>query len=165
MVNRQAAGGAPRYPALPPRGITKCVLRGVLRSSDYKLPTKGFRFFPYNWAAFYAILYEFCVAYQLNIIQWLPHKLIIWRTLYPHTLSKKSLASYTYVRNNTVVQQGDNTKKRKLIKKLKAKGARQLRQGGNHEFRESRNGYRFPIPRHTEIDEQLAMEILKQADK
>ncbi len=56
-------------------------------------------------------------------------------------------------------------KKKKLIKKLKAKGALQIRQGGNHEFWESRNGYRFPVPRHAEIDEQLATEILKQADK
>lgn len=56
-------------------------------------------------------------------------------------------------------------KKRELIKKLKAKGARQIRQGGNHEFWESRNGYRFPVPRHAEIEEYTAKGILKQADK
>ena len=55
-------------------------------------------------------------------------------------------------------------KKRKLIKELKAKGAKLIRQGGNHEFWESKNGYRFPVPRHTEIDEYLAKEILIQAD-
>jgi len=41
-----------------------CGSRG--RSSDYKL-LKGFRFFPYNWAAFYATPYAFCVAYKLII--------------------------------------------------------------------------------------------------
>ncbi|MCP4118983.1 MAG: type II toxin-antitoxin system HicA family toxin [Desulfobacteraceae bacterium] len=56
-------------------------------------------------------------------------------------------------------------KKKKLIKTLKEKGAFLIRQGGNHEFWESKNGYRFPIPRHAEIDEQLAKEILKQAEK
>jgi len=55
-------------------------------------------------------------------------------------------------------------KKRKLIKELKAKGAKLIRQGGNHEFWESKQGYRFPVPRHNEIDEYLAKEILKQAD-
>jgi predicted RNA binding protein YcfA (HicA-like mRNA interferase family) len=56
-------------------------------------------------------------------------------------------------------------KKKKLVKELKGKGAKLLRQGGSHEFWESKNGYRFPIPRHAEIDENLAREILKQAEK
>ena len=56
-------------------------------------------------------------------------------------------------------------KKKRLVKELKAKGAKLFRQGGRHEFWESKNGYRFPIPRYTEIDENLAREILKQADK
>ncbi len=55
-------------------------------------------------------------------------------------------------------------KKKKLTKKLKEKEAFLIRQGGNHEFWESRKGYRFPVPRHTEIDENLAREILKQAE-
>jgi len=40
-----------------------------------------------------------------------------------------------------------------------------IRQGGNHEFWESKQGYRFPVPRHKEINEMLAKEILKQAEK
>jgi predicted RNA binding protein YcfA (HicA-like mRNA interferase family) len=46
-----------------------------------------------------------------------------------------------------------------------AKGAKLIRHGGNHEFWESRNGSRLPVPRHAEINERLAMEILKQADQ
>lgn len=53
----------------------------------------------------------------------------------------------------------------KLLKRLKAMGARQIRQGGNHEFWESANGNRFPVPRHTEIPENLAKEIIKHAEK
>jgi len=56
-------------------------------------------------------------------------------------------------------------KKQKLINELKAKGAIMIRQGGNHEFWESKQGYRFPVPRHKEINEMLAKEILKQAEK
>jgi len=56
-------------------------------------------------------------------------------------------------------------KRHQLIKELKNRGARMIRQGGNHEFWESEKGYRFPIPRHNEINERLAKEILKQADK
>ncbi len=56
-------------------------------------------------------------------------------------------------------------KKKKLVKELKDKGAKIIRQGGRHEFWESQNGYRFPLPRHSEIDENLAREILKQAEK
>ncbi|MFO7761535.1 MAG: type II toxin-antitoxin system HicA family toxin [Thermodesulfobacteriota bacterium] len=56
-------------------------------------------------------------------------------------------------------------KKKKLIQELQARGARLIRQGGNHEFWESRSSYRFPVPRHNEIDDYLAKQILKQADK
>lgn len=56
-------------------------------------------------------------------------------------------------------------KKKLLIKKLRDKGAFFIRQGGSHEFWESKNGFRFPVPRHAEIDEILALEILKQAEK
>ena len=54
--------------------------------------------------------------------------------------------------------------KRKLIKKLRSKGARLIRQGGGHEVWESKNGYRFTVPRHNEIKERLAKTIIKQAD-
>ncbi|EKD39325.1 MAG: hypothetical protein ACD_75C00439G0003 [uncultured bacterium] len=56
-------------------------------------------------------------------------------------------------------------KKQNLVKELKARGAMLIRQGRNHEFWESRKGYRFPVPRHNEIDERLVKEILKQAEK
>lgn len=56
-------------------------------------------------------------------------------------------------------------KKKELLKKLKDKGASLKEQGGSHEIWESRNGYRFTVPRHTEIKEGLAKAILKQADK
>ncbi|MBM9531540.1 type II toxin-antitoxin system HicA family toxin [Desulfoprunum benzoelyticum] len=56
-------------------------------------------------------------------------------------------------------------KKQHLIRELKARGARLIRQGGSHEFWESRKGYRFPVPRHNEIDERLAKEIIRQAEK
>jgi len=59
---------------------------------------------------------------------------------------------------------GGDMKKKELEKELKARGAKMIRQGGNHEFWESRKGYRFPVPRHSEIDERLAKEILKQAE-
>lgn len=60
---------------------------------------------------------------------------------------------------------GDLLKKKKLLKKLKAKGACLFRQGGGHEVWESKKGSRFMVPRHTEIGEGLAEKILKQADK
>jgi predicted RNA binding protein YcfA (HicA-like mRNA interferase family) len=56
-------------------------------------------------------------------------------------------------------------KKQKLIKELKAKGASFVGHGANHEIWESRNGYKFTVPRHTEIKEGLAKTILKQAEK
>lgn len=55
-------------------------------------------------------------------------------------------------------------KKSDLIKRLKEMGARLLREG-RHEVWESRNGYRFPVPRHKEINEHTAKQILKQAEK
>ncbi|WP_320040738.1 type II toxin-antitoxin system HicA family toxin [uncultured Desulfobacter sp.] len=56
-------------------------------------------------------------------------------------------------------------KRQKLIKAIKEKGAAMVRQGGSHEIWESRNGYRFTVPRHTEIKENTAKAIIKQADK
>jgi len=55
--------------------------------------------------------------------------------------------------------------KRKLEKALKAKGAQMIRQGGGHEIWESKNGYRFTVPRHADVKEGTAKAILKQADK
>jgi len=56
-------------------------------------------------------------------------------------------------------------KKNLLIKKIKGKGAFFIGQGSGHEIWESKNGYRFTIPRHSEIGEGLAKTIMKQADK
>ena len=56
-------------------------------------------------------------------------------------------------------------KKQKLEKILKEKGARLLRQGSNHEFWISKNGFRFPVPRYNEIKEDTARGIIKQADQ
>ena len=55
--------------------------------------------------------------------------------------------------------------KRQLKKKLKEKGASFIRQGGGHEVWLSKNGYMFTVPRHNEILERTAKDILKQADK
>jgi len=54
-------------------------------------------------------------------------------------------------------------KRKELEKILKEMGSTLIRNGGNHDFWENRNGYRFPVPRHSEIDERLAKEIIKQA--
>ncbi len=56
-------------------------------------------------------------------------------------------------------------KKKKLIKTLKDLGAKKIREGGNHEFWQSKNGYRFSIPRHSEINEYTAKGILQDAEK
>ncbi|SLM31751.1 conserved hypothetical protein [Desulfamplus magnetovallimortis] len=56
-------------------------------------------------------------------------------------------------------------KKNLLIKKIKEKGAFLICQGSGHEVWESKNGYRFTVPRHSKIGEGLAKTILKQADK
>ena len=55
-------------------------------------------------------------------------------------------------------------KKKDLETKLRAKGASLVEQGGKHEKWVSAQGYRFTVPRHTEIDENTARIILKQAD-
>ncbi|MCP4294309.1 MAG: type II toxin-antitoxin system HicA family toxin [Proteobacteria bacterium] len=56
-------------------------------------------------------------------------------------------------------------KKRNLVKMLKEKGARLIREGANHEYWESAKGYRFPVGRHSDIPEPTAKAILKQAAK
>ncbi|WP_170923829.1 type II toxin-antitoxin system HicA family toxin [Desulfocicer vacuolatum] len=56
-------------------------------------------------------------------------------------------------------------KKNELIKKIKKKGAFFIGEGANHEIWESKNGYRFTVPRHSNVKEILAKTILKQADK
>jgi predicted RNA binding protein YcfA (HicA-like mRNA interferase family) len=56
-------------------------------------------------------------------------------------------------------------KRQKLLKAIKEKGAVMIRQGGAHEVWESKNGYRFAVPRHAEIKEGTAKIIIKQADK
>lgn len=56
-------------------------------------------------------------------------------------------------------------KKTELVRKLKAMGANLFREGKGHEVWESKSGYMFTVPRHKEIGEILAREILKQAEK
>jgi predicted RNA binding protein YcfA (HicA-like mRNA interferase family) len=56
-------------------------------------------------------------------------------------------------------------KRQKLLKAIKEKGAVMIRQGGHHEVWESKNGYRFAVPRHADIKEGTAKSIIKQADK
>lgn len=51
-----------------------------------------------------------------------------------------------------------------LKKRLKAKGAKLKRQGGNHEVWVSMNGKEFYVPRHPEINEITAKAILNQAE-
>ena len=55
-------------------------------------------------------------------------------------------------------------KKKDLERRLRAKGARFLGQGTRHEKWVSAKGYHFPVPRHTEIKEETARDILEQAD-
>lgn len=55
-------------------------------------------------------------------------------------------------------------KERELKKRLKAKGAFFFRNGGSHDIWLSRFGKRIPVPRHKDVNEDLAREILKQAD-
>ncbi len=56
-------------------------------------------------------------------------------------------------------------KKKKLLKILKELGAEKIREGGNHEFWQSRGGYRFSVPRHGEINEYTAQSILQDAKR
>ena len=55
-------------------------------------------------------------------------------------------------------------KKQELEKRLRQKGACFVGHGGKHDRWESANGYPFTVPRHAEIPERMAREILKQAD-
>lgn len=53
----------------------------------------------------------------------------------------------------------------KLKKELRKKGAAFVRHGGSHEVWESRTGYMFTVPRHSDVKENTARAILAQADK
>lgn len=54
-------------------------------------------------------------------------------------------------------------KKKDLERKLRAKGAVPV-EGTKHDKWISAKGYRFTVPRHTEIKETTARAILQQAD-
>jgi mRNA interferase HicA len=57
-------------------------------------------------------------------------------------------------------------KRRELEKKLKALGWSFLRRGGKHDVWSNRDGTKTDyIPRHTEINEQLAKAILRNAKR
>ena len=56
-------------------------------------------------------------------------------------------------------------KKRDLVKRVQEIGAEKMNEGGKHEIWKSKNGGRFTIPRHSEINEITAQAILKQAAK
>ncbi|WP_084155537.1 type II toxin-antitoxin system HicA family toxin [Ruminobacter sp. RM87] len=53
-------------------------------------------------------------------------------------------------------------KKRDLEKAVRANGARPVK-GSNHDKWYSKKGYMFTIPRHREIDDVLAKQIIKQS--
>lgn len=55
-------------------------------------------------------------------------------------------------------------KRKELLKRLKAKGAFFCRSGANHDVYKSRSGAYITVPRHNDIKEPTAWEILKQAD-
>ncbi|MFA4943604.1 MAG: type II toxin-antitoxin system HicA family toxin [Lentisphaeria bacterium] len=53
-------------------------------------------------------------------------------------------------------------KRKELIRRLTAAGCVFVRAGGRHDlFVNPKTGKRQPVPRHTEIDENLARHILK----
>lgn len=56
-------------------------------------------------------------------------------------------------------------KERELKKRLKAKGAFFYRHGADHDIWKARSGKRIPVPRHRDVNESVAMGILKQADE
>ncbi len=56
-------------------------------------------------------------------------------------------------------------KRQKLLKALNELGCSFFREGGNHEIWERPDGAKFPIPRHTEINENLAKDMIKMAKK
>jgi mRNA interferase HicA len=54
-------------------------------------------------------------------------------------------------------------KRKDLIKKLSARGCVFVRHGSNHDlYQNPATGKKQPIPRHREIDENLARHILKE---
>lgn len=54
-------------------------------------------------------------------------------------------------------------KRRDLIRKIESLGARFLRHGGNHDwYQHPENKVCQPVPRHNEINENLAKHILKK---
>ena len=53
-------------------------------------------------------------------------------------------------------------KRKELIKKITKTGCVFVRHGGNHDlYKNPKSGKKQPIPRHNEIDEHLAMHIIK----
>jgi len=55
-------------------------------------------------------------------------------------------------------------KKKDLIERLEALGAEEGRHGGNHDIWRDKKGQMLVIPRHKEIDEDLASRtLIKQA--
>lgn len=55
-------------------------------------------------------------------------------------------------------------KKKLLLKKLKQLEASKIREGGSHEVWQSRTGKPLLIPRHNEIKEWLAKQLIKDAE-
>jgi predicted RNA binding protein YcfA (HicA-like mRNA interferase family) len=54
-------------------------------------------------------------------------------------------------------------KRVELIRRIEQKGCRLIRHGGNHDwYQNPESGVSQPVPRHGEIDEQLARHILKK---
>jgi predicted RNA binding protein YcfA (HicA-like mRNA interferase family) len=54
-------------------------------------------------------------------------------------------------------------KRKQFIKMLESNGCYLLRQGGRHEiYINPKTGRKQPIPRHSEIDDQLAKHIVKE---
>ena len=56
-------------------------------------------------------------------------------------------------------------KKKDLERLVKGLGAELVSQGRGHEIWKSKSGKKFTIPRHKEINEYTAKQILKQAEK
>jgi mRNA interferase HicA len=56
-------------------------------------------------------------------------------------------------------------KRKKLIKKISAAGCVLVRHGARHDlYRNPKTGKKQPVPRHDEIDENLAKHILKELE-
>lgn len=56
-------------------------------------------------------------------------------------------------------------KRERLLKLLRKKGAQWDREGGCHEIWRSKSGTPLEIPRHPDINEITAKQILKKAEK